>query len=94
MEKKLEIVVNYDVNLPCGLVGDSEKIRRIFSCLVNNAIKFTEKGCVTLKNPFIMPVILRVIAIPSPIPVCCLFFLVSTWLKLVKSRHDERIFKY
>ncbi len=47
-EKKLEIVVNYDVNLPCGLVGDSEKIRRIFSCLVNNAIKFTEKGCVTI----------------------------------------------
>ncbi|MCI9079961.1 MAG: response regulator [Lachnospiraceae bacterium] len=47
-EKKLEIVVNYDVNLPCGLVGDSEKIRRIFSGLVNNAIKFTEKGCVTI----------------------------------------------
>lgn len=47
-KKKLEIVVNYDVNLPCGLVGDSEKIRRIFSGLVNNAIKFTEKGCVTI----------------------------------------------
>lgn len=47
-EKKLEIVVNYDVNLPCGLVGDSEKIRRIFASLVNNAIKFTEKGCVTI----------------------------------------------
>lgn len=47
-EKKLEIVVNYDVNLPCGLVGDSEKIRRIFSNIVNNAIKFTEKGCVTI----------------------------------------------
>ncbi len=47
-EKKLEIVVNYDVNLPCGLVGDSEKIRRIFSSLVSNAIKFTEKGCVTI----------------------------------------------
>lgn len=47
-EKKLEIIVNYDVNLPCGLVGDSEKIRRIFSSLVNNAIKFTEKGCVTI----------------------------------------------
>jgi len=47
-EKKLEIVVNYDVNLPCGLIGDSEKIRRIFSSLVDNAIKFTEKGCVTI----------------------------------------------
>ncbi len=47
-EKKLEIIVNYDVNLPCGLVGDSEKIRRIFLSLVNNAIKFTEKGCVTI----------------------------------------------
>ncbi len=47
-EKKLAIVVNYDVNLPCGLVGDSEKIRRIFASLVNNAIKFTERGCVTI----------------------------------------------
>lgn len=47
-EKKLEIVVNYDVNLPCGLVGDSGKIRRIFANLVNNAIKFTEKGCITI----------------------------------------------
>ena len=47
-EKKLEIVVNYDVNIPCGLVGDSEKIRRIFSSLVSNAIKFTEKGCITI----------------------------------------------
>ena len=47
-DKKLEIVVNYDVNIPCGLIGDSEKIRRIFSSLVSNAIKFTEKGCITI----------------------------------------------
>lgn len=47
-DKNLEIVVNYDVNIPCGMIGDSEKIRRIFSSIVNNAIKFTEKGCVTI----------------------------------------------
>ncbi len=47
-DKNLEIVVNYDVNIPCGMIGDSEKIRRIFSSIVNNAIKFTEKGCITI----------------------------------------------
>lgn len=47
-DKKLEIVVNYDVDIPCGMIGDSEKIRRMFSCLVSNAIKFTDKGCVII----------------------------------------------
>ena len=36
-DKNLEIVVNYDVNIPCGMIGDSEKIRRIFSSIVNPA---------------------------------------------------------
>lgn len=47
-EKNLELVVNCDVDIPCGMVGDSEKIRRIFSCFVNNAVKFTHNGCVVI----------------------------------------------
>lgn len=47
--KNLELIVDCDANIPCGMLGDAEKIRRILSCLVNNAIKFTEEGCVYIR---------------------------------------------
>lgn len=47
-EKKLELIVDCDARIPCGMVGDSEKLGRMISCLVGNAIKFTEKGCVVV----------------------------------------------
>ena len=46
--KKIEIVVNIDPNVPKGLLGDEVRISQIIINLMTNAIKFTEKGRVTL----------------------------------------------
>lgn len=48
-EKKLDIIIDCDANIPCAMVGDSEKIRKVIMCLMSNAIKFTDKGFVSLK---------------------------------------------
>lgn len=45
-EKKIELVVDCDTNIPQRLYGDEKKIRRVVMNLVNNAIKFTEEGYV------------------------------------------------
>lgn len=47
-DKKIEIIVDCDPTLPCELLGDEKKLRRVILKLINNAIKFTESGCVTL----------------------------------------------
>lgn len=47
-EKNIELIVDCDSNIPCGLLGDEKKIRRVIMNLVNNALKFTEDGCVTI----------------------------------------------
>ena len=47
-EKKLELIVNCDTNMPSMLIGDEQKIRRIIMNLVNNAIEFTNEGCVSI----------------------------------------------
>lgn len=47
-EKKLEIIVDCDANVPRAMVGDSEKLRKVILCLMSNAIKFTPNGFVSL----------------------------------------------
>lgn len=47
-EKKLELIVDCDANIPCALLGDEKKLRRVILNLVDNAIKFTDEGCVTI----------------------------------------------
>lgn len=47
-EKKLELVENTDPDLPSVLVGDLERLRQIFDHLVGNAIKFTERGTISI----------------------------------------------
>ena len=47
-DKKIDLVVECDPDIPSGLLGDEKKIRRVIMKLMNNAIKFTETGCVTL----------------------------------------------
>ena len=48
-DKRIEIIVDLDPQLPCGLLGDEQKIRRVITNFVNNAIKFTERGCIALE---------------------------------------------
>lgn len=47
-EKQIDLIVDCDANLPSGLIGDEQKIRRIIMNLVNNALKFTAEGCVCI----------------------------------------------
>ena len=47
-EKRLELIVDCDATMPSVLMGDEKKLRRIIMNLVDNAVKFTEAGCVCL----------------------------------------------
>ena len=47
--KSLELIVDVDPTLPSQFIGDEIRLRQIITNLLNNAIKYTEKGTVTLK---------------------------------------------
>jgi PAS domain S-box-containing protein len=47
-EKNLKLDVQYDVNIPEVLEGDSTRLHQIIINLVSNAIKFTNKGKITV----------------------------------------------
>lgn len=47
-QKNIELIVNCDADIPCGLYGDEKKIRRIMLNVLDNAIKFTEEGGVSI----------------------------------------------
>lgn len=47
-KKNIEFIVNLDGSLPSELYGDEQKIKRVIMNIVNNAIKFTQEGCVSL----------------------------------------------
>jgi signal transduction histidine kinase/CheY-like chemotaxis protein len=47
-QKRIELVVDCDATIPCNLLGDEKKIRRVIMNVVDNAIKFTEEGCVSI----------------------------------------------
>lgn len=51
-EKKIELIVDCDANIPCALQGDEKKMRRVILNLVDNAIKFTEAGGVSIHVGF------------------------------------------
>ena len=46
--KKLELIVACDANIPSGMVGDEQKLRRVIMNMVGNAVKFTQEGCITI----------------------------------------------
>ena len=48
-EKNLELVKEYDDRIPEVLVGDPVRLHQIILNLVSNAVKFTEKGKITIK---------------------------------------------
>jgi len=47
-EKNLELVTEYDTNIPTILLGDPVRLHQIILNLVSNAIKFTSKGKITV----------------------------------------------
>lgn len=47
-DKALNFVIEVDPNLPSSLVGDESNIRQVLINLINNALKFTESGSVTV----------------------------------------------
>ena len=47
-DKQIRLIVDCDADIPCGLMGDEQKIRRVIMNLINNAFKFTNEGGVTL----------------------------------------------
>ena len=48
-EKNLELVTEYDTNIPKVLLGDPVRLHQIILNLVSNAIKFTSKGKITVR---------------------------------------------
>ena len=48
-EKKLEFTTDVDENLPDNLYGDVVRVRQVITNILNNAVKYTDEGRVSLK---------------------------------------------
>ncbi|MBR1859419.1 MAG: response regulator [Selenomonadaceae bacterium] len=51
-DKDLQFIVSADENLPTVLFGDEIRIKQIITNILTNAVKYTEKGSVTLSASF------------------------------------------
>ena len=47
-KKGLEIILFIKASVPCNLIGDPSRIRQVILNLINNSIKFTKKGEITV----------------------------------------------
>jgi len=48
-EREVKLETDFDSEVPTAILGDSVRIRQILANLMTNAIKFTDKGTVTIK---------------------------------------------
>ena len=46
--KRVDIIVDCNPDIPSVLLGDEKKLRRIMMNLLDNALKFTKEGCVSI----------------------------------------------
>lgn len=52
-EKHLQLIFNHDSSIPKTVIGDPARFNQILLNLVGNAVKFTEKGSVTITSKLI-----------------------------------------
>ncbi|KAF0561665.1 PAS domain S-box protein [Gigaspora margarita] len=48
-DKKVELIVNYDDQLPIYVKSDSDRLKRVLTHLLSNSVKFTDKGEILVK---------------------------------------------
>jgi len=48
LEKKLNLRLNYDNQIPKFIIGDIFRFRQVITNFINNALKFTEQGSITI----------------------------------------------
>ena len=48
VQKRLRLLLRIGPNVPCALIGDDHQVRAVLLNLVSNAIKFTERGFVSI----------------------------------------------